>query len=296
MNKENQKGNPRRRTQQPARPQTADDVVFTQPKPFLRRRFVLHIATVLAVVLALILGMSIFFKVEKVTVSGMMKYTAWDIRQASGIQDGENLLSLSKAQISGNIMTNLPYISSVRVGIKLPGTVHIEVTEVDVTYAVEDTQGAWWQISSQGKVVAALAAAEAQDYTRILGIRIQNPQAGQWAVAEEPVPEVDEDGVEIPVTVLGSERFSLALQILQDLEANGILGKVATVDVTNMGALTLWYGAQYQVLLGDRTDLTRKIRAMEGAIAELGAFDRGILDVRFVISEEDVVHIPFTEE
>ena len=296
MNKENQKGNPRRRTQQPARPKTADDVVFTQPKPFLRRRFVLHIATVLAVVLALILGMSIFFKVEKVTVSGMMKYTAWDIRQASGIQDGENLLSLSKAQISGNIMTNLPYISSVRVGIKLPGTVHIEVTEVDVTYAVEDTQGAWWQISSQGKVVAALAAAEAQDYTRILGIRIQNPQAGQWAVAEEPVPEVDEDGVEIPVTVLGSERFSLALQILQNLEANGILGKVATVDVTNMGALILWYGTQYQVLLGDRTDLTRKIQAMEGAIVKLGAFDRGILDVRFVISEEDVVHIPFTEE
>ena len=81
----------RERTRQP------DDVVYTQPKPFLRRRFLLHMATVLAVVVALVLGMSLFFKVETVTVAGMEKYTAWDVRQASGISDGENLLGISKA-------------------------------------------------------------------------------------------------------------------------------------------------------------------------------------------------------
>ena len=88
----------RQRSKQP------DDVVYTEPKPFLRRRFILHMATVLAVVVALILGMSLFFKVETVTVAGMEKYSAWDVRQASGISDGENLLSISKAKISDSII------------------------------------------------------------------------------------------------------------------------------------------------------------------------------------------------
>ena len=49
------------------------DGVYTPPKPFKRGRFVLHLVTVVAVVFAIILGMSIFFKVEKVQVSGHMK-------------------------------------------------------------------------------------------------------------------------------------------------------------------------------------------------------------------------------
>ena len=102
MEKEN-----KRRPDRKSRSSGAEDVVYTEPKPFLRRRFVLHIATVVAVVVALILGLSLFFKVEQVTVGGMVKYSAWDVREASGISDGENLLGISKAEISHRIMDEL---------------------------------------------------------------------------------------------------------------------------------------------------------------------------------------------
>ena len=42
------------------------DVVYTQPKPFNRTRFLLQLATVGAVVIAVLFGMSIFFKVKNV--------------------------------------------------------------------------------------------------------------------------------------------------------------------------------------------------------------------------------------
>lgn len=282
---------PRRvRTRQP------DDVVYTQPKPFLRRRFLLHMATVLAVVVALVLGMSLFFKVETVTVAGMEKYTAWDVRQASGISDGENLLGISKAKISDSILKNLPYVQTVQVGIKLPGTVHIEVTEFPVVYAIEDTDGVWWLIGSDGRVADTTTAAEATDLTKIQGVRIVNPQLGMSAVAEEPEAQTDEEGNEIPVTVYGRERLALALEIIGMLEENGILGKMASVDVSDFGALTMWYGSQYKVLLGDRSRLSYKISAMCSAISQFGSFDSGIMDVRFTISADEVILSPFKEE
>ena len=49
------------------------DVVYTPPKPFKRGKFVLSLVTVVAVVMAIVLGMSIFFKVENIKVSGCQK-------------------------------------------------------------------------------------------------------------------------------------------------------------------------------------------------------------------------------
>lgn len=293
MEKQNKrKGNSPRRQ----RPKQPDDVVYTQPKPFLRRRFILHMATVLAVVVALILGMSLFFKVETVTVAGMDKYTAWDVREASGISVGENLLGISKAKISDNILKNLPYVQTVRVGIKLPGTVHIEVTEFPVTYAIEDTDGAWWLMGSDGRIADATTAAEAMDITKILGVKIVNPQLGMSAVAEEAEPTEDEEGNIIPVTVYGRERLALALEMISTLEENGVLGKMASVDVSDFGALTMWYGSQYKVLLGDRNRLSYKIGAMISAIGQFGSYDSGTLDVRFTVSAEEVILSPFKGE
>ena len=111
--------------------QPAPEVVYVQPGPFNKYRFMLQLVTVLAVVLALLFGMSIFFKVKTITVTGNEKYSAWDVREASGILEGENLLTISAPRISNNIKSKLPYADQIRIGIKLPDTVKIEIVELD---------------------------------------------------------------------------------------------------------------------------------------------------------------------
>ena len=148
----------RRVEQKPAEPvKTAPDVVYLPPKPFNRKRMLLHLASVVAVVIALMLGLSVFFKVdgEKITVSGNVKYSAWDISQASGIQNGDNLLTFSRARATAKILKALPYVEDVRVGIKLPDTVILYVTEVEVPYAIKAQDDSWWLISSSGKIIEA---------------------------------------------------------------------------------------------------------------------------------------------
>lgn len=268
------------------------DVVYTQPVPFNKYRFLLQLATVVAVVLALLFGMSIFFKVKTVTVTGNGKYTAWDIREASGIQDGENLLTLSEPRISSNIRSKLPYVDYIRVGIKLPDTVKIEVVELDVVYAVEADDGAWWLIRSDGGIVEKTNSADAQQHTKILGVKITQPASGELAVALQ-AQQTTEEGETVPVTVLASEQLQIALNIAQFLEGSGVIGDAASIDVTDPGSLELWYGQRYQVTLGDAMELGYKIRSMKSAIDQMGDYQSGILDVSFTTWPDEVGYTPF---
>lgn len=282
----------RRRTTQP---KPSADVVYVQPAPFNRTRFILCLLIVVAVVLAVVFGMSLFFKVDadKITVSGTEKYTAWQIREASGIKDGENLLSISEARISSNIEDALPYVNKVRVGIKLPDTVKIEIEELDVVYSAEATDGSWWLLRSDGFVVEKTNNADAEQFTKLLGIQLENPVQGQQAVAYQMTQE-GEDGEETPVTVLASEQLSTALTIAQYLEDCGIIGQAKSIGVADMGNLELWYGERYQVTLGDGLELSRKIRSMKAAIDQMGDYQSGVLDVSFTTWPNDVGYTPFS--
>ena len=279
------KGSTRARRERPADP----SVVYTQPKPFNRNRVLLQVATVVAVVLALVLGMSIFFKVKDVAVAGAEKYTAWDVMEASGIRTGENLLTINRAKISSRIRTELPYVKSVRIGIKLPDTVNIEIVEMEVVYAIEAADNTWWLMDASGKLVEKVSASAAKGYTQVQGVRVIYPAVGEQAVAEEPEPsQTDEAGQTVPVTVRGSERLSAVISILQYLEENGVIGQVASLNVSNLKDIELWYEDRYQVLLGDTTRLSFKIQSMKQAIDQQKHYQTGIMDVSFTIWPNEV--------
>lgn len=269
-------------------------VIYTQPQAFNRDRLLLQLLTVTAVVAALVLGMSVFFKVETITVAGAETYSAWAIREASGISEGDNLLTFSKARASAKIQAELSYVDDVRIGIKLPDTVIIYIEEMDVAYAIESDQGDWWLINSDGRVVEQITTTEANSHTQVLGVKLEDPQPGNSAVAADEVPEETlESGEPVPLSVTGAQRLSSALQILKALEANDIVGEAASVDVTSLDDVTLWYGGRYEVLLGDTSRMEYKIACMNDAILELSEYQSGILDISFDTWTEQVGYTPF---
>lgn len=274
-----------------SRKRKTQDVVYTQAKAFNRNRFLLQLATVAAVVLALLFGMSIFFKVENIEIAGTVKYDPMQIQEASGISKGDNLLLLNKNRISANIKDSKPYIDTIQIGRKLPGTVVIAVTELDVFYAAQDENGGWWLISSAGKVVDTCAAAEAEDYTRILGVTLSAPAIGSDARAYEPVPEADE--ATKPITVYAQEKLNLAVSVIQNLEKGGFIGTISTVDVTEPGNIELWYGTRFEILLGDGNNLPRKISALNQAMGTMAEYTTGILDASLTTYPNDVIHMDF---
>lgn len=147
----------------------------TPPKALPRRKLL----TTAAVVAALVLGLTIFFKVQNVNVTGNEKYTAETIFAASGIEKGENLLTFGKSRAAGRILAELPYVSQVQIGIKLPNTVNIDIVELEVSYAVRASDGAWWLMDYSGKLLEPVDEAEAAKHTQVLGVRASGPGGGR---------------------------------------------------------------------------------------------------------------------
>lgn len=269
-------------------------VIYTQPAAFSRSRLLVQLLTVMAVVAALVMALSVFFKVKTITVSGAETYSAWSVREASGIDEGDNLLTFSKARASAQIRAKLSYVDKVRIGIKLPDTVNIYIEELAVAYAINAQDGTWWLINSDGRVVEQTTPAAAEKYTQVLGVMLENPVPGEQGVALEDVPtETNEAGELIPLAITGSQRLFSALEILKALEANDIVGQAASVNVSRLEDIILWYGTRYQVNLGDTSRMEYKIACMNDAILQMSDYQSGILDISFKIWTDQVGYTPF---
>ena len=270
-------------------------VIYTQPQAFNRNRLLVQLLTVVGVVMALVLGLSVFFKVETIQVSGAEVYSEWTIREASGLKEGDNLLTFSHARSAALIKANLPYVDTVRFGIKLPDTVNIIVKEDQVVYAVKDQNGQWWLMNSDGRIVEMGDNSKASNHTQVLGVVLDNPVVDERAVAMETVStETVPEGETVPlVTTTGAQRLTAALQILKALEQNDIVGEAASVDVTRIEDIILWYGTRYQVNLGDSARLDYKIACMSDVILQMSDYQSGILDISFTIWPTQVGYTPF---
>jgi hypothetical protein len=153
-------------------------------------------------------------------------------------------------------------------------------------------------MNSDGRMVEQSNSAEAAKYTQVLGVTVAEPVSNERAVATESaaVYETNEQGetVPVPVSVTGAQRLSAALQILQSLEANDIVGGAASVDVTRMEEIILWYGTRFQVSLGDATNLSYKVDCMNDVILQMSEYQTGVLDISFTIWPNQVGFTPFS--
>ena len=265
-------------------------IQYTPAKPFNRNRFLLRLATAAAVVLALFAGMSIFFKVDenKIMVAGAEKYTAYDVAQASGVRDGDGLLSLRKAKIAARICKKLPYVDNVRVGIKLPDTVHIEIEERTVVYAISDMLSNWWLLNAEGRIIDKADGAAVKSHTQILGVKIIGAVLGEQAVASEVAATTPTAIPSLPA-VSGKSQLDNALLVIKALEGSGIMGNVNSVDVSDLGRLTLVYEDRFRINIGDNSRLDYKIASVKACIKELGDYDQGYLDASFITHPTEVL-------
>lgn len=289
-----------RRVRKPRKP--LEPVVYTQPRVFNRSRLMIQLISIMAVVMALILCLSIFFRVENITVSGANAYSAWAVRDASGIQEGDYLLTFSRARAVARIEAELPYVYSARIGIKLPNTVNIVIEEIDVVYAIQSYDGLWWLMTSHGEIMEMTDAASANNYTKVVGVQLSNPEIGQEAVAYQPnlasssgdaTEETEVTEATELILVTEKQKLDAALLILQSLELNEEVGTAASVNVSELSRIELWYGTRFQVNLGDINNMDYKIASMKATVASLNEYEMAMLDCSFTTWPDKVAYTPF---
>lgn len=279
----------RRRPAAKAQKKPKPEIAYTQPRPFYRNRLIVQLLSVAAVVVAFTIGISIFFKVDTVTVTGASKYSAATIAEASAIRSGDSLLFFGRAGAAYKIKTKLPYVDTVRFRLELPGTVNIIVEEKDVAYAVQATDGSWWMMTADGMLAEKTTSDVAENGSTIEGVILQNPKAGELAEAAQNDAQIG--------TATAADRLKVAVQILAQLERWELFAPATRIDVTDLFALRLYCGPDYRVELGDSGSMEEKIQMLKFALPQLDG-QGGVL--KLVYNEEagqwEVIYQPWSQQ
>ena len=72
--------------------------------------FLYKLLSVLVICAAVVMALTLFFRVDTIEVTGTERYTEKDVIEASGIQLGDNLFLLNKYEAARSIAEQLPYI------------------------------------------------------------------------------------------------------------------------------------------------------------------------------------------
>ena len=223
------------------------------------------------IAVALVLSMIIFFRVRTVEVQGNSYYSADEIIQAAGIASGDNLLTLSRGEIAGNVIAQLPYIKNVRVTRTLPDTVVISVTENETTFAAADAGGHYYLITAAGKATEQVDEHEAKSHIRIEDLVIQP------AVIGEPVHVAES----ADSSVSPQEQLDALILLLHEIEASHLEKDLTVVSVPSAFNLTVWYEDRFEVLLGTTDDLAYKLEYLKVVVQEQKEYTTGIIDLTF---------------
>ncbi len=125
-----------------------------QRKQKIRRKKII-IRTLLGVVflcVGVVLALTLFFNINKITVSGDKVYSDELIVDASAVNVGDNLIFLSKEALNEKISKELPYVGSAKIKRRLPSTLEIVITKTNAYMAVAQ-DGYYILLDRNGKVL-----------------------------------------------------------------------------------------------------------------------------------------------
>ena len=234
--------------------------------------FLYKMLAVIAVAAAVLVGATVFFRVEEVVVAGGVRYSAQQVIDASGVVQGDNLFGMNKFDTARRIRRLLPYVEGVNIRRGWPDTLIITVNECRPAARLPAEEGEWL-ISKSGKLLELVEQADS-GVIRVDGLHAVQPESG--------LPLVVREGQQV--------RCDGMLALLQNLEHYGILEKVSWIDLTSASRILMDYDGRFTVKLPVSGDFEYLLGAMGKAVDTLEDYETGTLDL--TVKDYTVVFSP----
>ena len=228
------------------------------------RGFLAKLLTLVAVVAAAIFGVAVFFQVNTFEIHGNENYSEEAVIVASGIETGDSILLVDKSRTASLITTRLPYIESVTVARRLPGTVVITVTEGRAAVSLRSEYDEYWLIDANGKLMEQVNEDRAAAVTQLVGVSALLPVAGDQVLLSSD----------------DQQRLNVALELLKQLSQYDLADKIASIDVTQLYDIVMYYTDQFEIQLGSTEELEYKIKYLAYALESLDG-KSGLIDLTF---------------
>ncbi len=249
--------------------QPADLAAAAQRRAERRRKHRRHVLAVfylsmfvLVCSAAVVLSLTVLFKISQVEVTGSSRYSAQQILQASGVKTGDNLFLLRTGQASAKIKSKLPYLGTVNVSRRLPSAVSIHVEEDSVSGAIE-SGGKYIIAGGQGRVLE-IASKPPSGCTLLKGLAVKTAEPGKAVVYRD------------------ANTAGVFQNVMEALGKSGI-GKITSVDFSQSYRILVLYDGRISINLGMPSDLDYKLNFAKVLLAEkIKSSERGTLDMSVV--------------
>lgn len=219
-------------------------------------------AAFLALCLALVFAMSIFFRVSRIEVRGNAYYSSDEIISASGIEEGDNLFFINQFSVMSRLFSRLPYVESASVTRYLPNRVIIDISESQALAYIE-LDGQYWAIDRSCKLLAQASEGEAASLIRVSGITPVNPAVGETLTTGSS----------------DAGKTEYLSEILDQIQQRGLTGSVTRIDMSDAANPKFDYTERFTVELGPQGDTEYQFGKLLGAVAQLTENDRGTIDL-----------------
>lgn len=192
---------------------------------------------------ALIVGLSGFFRLSDIVITGAELYSEEEIIEASGLEIGNNLLFFSESGVRNKITKKLSYAGDVSVNVIHPSTVEIQMNE-SIGIASISTVGYYWIIDTDGKILEQTDLNGAADAISVTGINIVEPKVGDIIKADN-----------------NTKKLYL-IDLIQAIHENGADDKITEIDITSIANIKFDYEGRFTVNYGDGGDEGEKFNKM----------------------------------
>jgi len=191
------------------------------------------------------------------------------VKQASGVEAGDNLLMVNRSAVSGSIQARMPYVQDVSVGLILPDTVVVQVKESEVVALVQSDTGSDWYINTNGRVLGSALEGFRGQVITMDGFTIVAPKTGSAAVPTE--------GQE--------ENLAAALEVIRRMEGTGLIQQITALDAGRAYDLMLHIDNRLEILLGGTDQLDYKLQYLQEVLNTLEDYQAGIIDLTFDVKQ-----------
>lgn len=151
-------------------------------KKMLARKILFSVCVILLVLAVLaVLSLTVFFKIDTVTITGNSKYTTQQIQSVLPIEKNKNLFLADTSSAEEELETALPYIYNAEIDRKLPSTITVKITETDNIYAIKNKDKTYLLLDKDLKVLETSVTKKPKNAVDIKKATVTNPVAGNTA-------------------------------------------------------------------------------------------------------------------
>ena len=191
------------------------------------------------------------YRVRDIRVEGSQRYSEEEIVRAAGLDEDVRLYSFSSRTVRDAVTLRCPYIRTLDVSRKAPGTVLLLVEEDTPVFCAE-LYGELRALSGTLRVLNAVNPGEAESANLI---RLRLP----------PVASA----IEGRVLVLSDERYARQFrEIATAVAASGLRERITTIDLRRPYSLRMVCDHQYQLNFGSSDDIGVKLRIAQAVLSD----------------------------